>query len=618
MSLDENAPTPEKMGVGRGNYISTKELGDSTIEELQDPEGFWNILFPRGIPDGWQSSSNVVNILSSSIGPASNQAVFWAHMVLKTSARIANAVGTIENFADSPIGRFLSQAGDTRQAKYNAYWEFAQRQIEFNINRQTSRAGATSSNALYYAGLGPTLTENVLRPGLERSMERAGELIEREVTGDINYNAGNKSPRIDAVEEITSGTLNEAGSSVTRNLLSPSRWYPTSEDSERAENDQDNGTYTYKDRDGNWARIDRREYSENLRRRIIDHFENTLYNNDARIDKLTGKIDITTPELQKGDITVNSTDSSYREVGASYNIAEFYDDSNDAAPLAGDNNFDKFSPGGTKNLAGTAVDFLNWANFQLRWGNEFTHLFNVYIYDSVGYSEDPEGPNVDSLDFTSTGFGGEKFFSFAATGVEIGSHDITTDKAGILKTPLPTDASYPETITLRMKDYKRMPIYQYLYSWYLHWYNPHKRRWVPGKFGKYKNIKIEVQSIYGLYADESGNITHAQSDDPARQEAAEVNNRYKTFLTITALNCTPQSVPGLNLNYNEANPFEFDIVVEPADVFYDFDNPDSIGNNLKRHHDHLYERATEEAHRRPESIYSDAGGDDRSAQGSRQ
>ena len=224
-------------------------------------------------------------------------------------------------------------------------------------------------------------------------------------------------------------------------------------------------------------------------------------------------------------------------------------------------------------------DFMRWSSYRTRWGESYTHLFDVMIWDSPGYSTDEEKP----LDFTET----SNAFRFACIGATVGGHNLEFTRVGGLDLPLPTGGQIPDLIQLEFLDYTRQSIYNYMYAWYLNFYNPHKRRLVGGRAGKYKNIRINVYSLYGQYHDPSGRTAKPDSsqDSVTSNRASEINDRYDIISTISAFNCIPKGFPGTSYQYtNGSEPFKFTMDIMPSDVYYDFRNKQSYTHDRNRPH----------------------------------
>ena len=533
---------------------------------------------------GTAFGNSTVNIIGSALSASSVKGLQWAMRLLQGSALAANAAGAIENFPNTPIGRIFNQGG--RLGKWNQFWILVGERIEREIRFALPRSGATWNQGLGPRGMryGPMTART--------SFSDAGGEIESLINSYLNNTSQGThiaKPHGDTTTPAFGNdrtTLGEAGTSIenrTEHTLSSiygdGSGLENGEEAAAAEQQLQEYRDRYEER-SEFYDVD--EAGRNLSRNIN---ERTVKPED------TNRLGITTAAYTEDmDQTSQNISTSYRR-----NI-EIYDDFHEPV-REGDENISRWSSE-RKSLPGNAVDFMEWASYRLRWGEAYTHLFNVYIYDSLGY-----GPRADAsaneLDFKSDGDGYEKAFSFGVTGITVGGMSITNNRPGVLKTPLPQSADIPESLSLHLRDYARMPLYQYMYSWYLHWYNPHKRRWVPGREGKYKNIKIEVQHLYGDYTDADGSIRDAAGFDPASADGNATNFGYKTFLTITALNCIPQGIPELSFEYGSGgvSPFEFDMTLEPSDVYYDFNNPGFLAStNMQPHLASVYEHAHEQSH----------------------
>jgi len=529
--------------------------------------------------------NSAMNVIGSALSASSVKGLQWAMRMLQGSALAANAAGAIQNFPNTPIGRIFNQGG--RLGKWNQFWILVGERIEREIRFALPRSGAT-----WNQGLGPSSVSYQTLPGQTRqSFSDAGGEIEALINSYLNntsqgsHVAKPHGPTTSPAFGNDRTTLGEAGTSIENRTEHNLRSM------------YGNGEGMDDPSEGNQAQTDLESIRERYRERSEFYDVDTAGRNLSRnINERTVKLEDTN---QLGITTAADTgtqDQTSQNISTTYrrNI-EIYDDSHEPV-REGDENISRWS-GESKSLPGNAVDFMEWASYRLRWGEAYTHLFNVYIYDSIGYGP-RDGSGTSELDFKGDGDGYEKAFSFGVTGVTVGGMSITNNRPGVLKTPLPQSADIPETISLHLKDYARMPLYQYMYSWYLHWYNPHKRRWVPGREGKYKNIKIEVQHLYGDYTDEGGSVRDAAGFDPASADGNATNFGYKTFLTITALNCIPQGIPDLAFEYGSGiSPFEFDMTLEPSDVYYDFDNPGFLAStNMQPHLANVYEHAHEQSH----------------------
>lgn len=216
-----------------------------------------------------------------------------------------------------------------------------------------------------------------------------------------------------------------------------------------------------------------------------------------------------------------------------------------------------------KELSKPVQDFLKWASYRLRWGESYTHLFEVEIWDAPHTSD-----KTQHLDFTDD----PNAFKFACIGTTIGGHTLETERVEALDLPLPVSGSIPDTVSFTILDYTRKSIYNYAYAWYLNFYNPHKRRMVSGIAGKYKNIRIRVFSAYGNYHD-------------SNSSEAGINNTYDNVLIIMLYNCIPQGFPGTTYAYSAGNePFSFELNVTPSDITYDFNNEQSYTYETNKKH----------------------------------
>lgn len=587
----------------------SEDLADETTGGAGSSAG--NALGAAGVTAGTIGSAfgnQALGIIGSSIGASSVKGQQWATRILQGSAIAANAAGAVRNFPNTPIGRIFNQGGQV--GKWNQFWILVGERIEREIRFSLPRAGAT-----WNKGLGPRGMR--YGPQLGRTeFSDAGAEIESIVNSYLNNTSqGAHVPKPHG--QTTSPAFQQQGGSERDGLKE------TGKDLDAHWGAPPRSGHTIKAMYGDGSGLENtdevRDAEEFLRQKEEKYEEwDRLYNPGDAGQRLSGKFNENIVKVEDTDshgITAGG-DSTGRTSADLYHrkrTLDFYDDSRDASRAGetendGDENISRFSSPGQKTISGNARDFLEWAGYRLRWGEAYTHLFNVYIYDSLGYG--PLGDDDSTLDFTAENDGYEKAFSFGVTGVSLSNFSITNNRPGVLKTPLPQSADIPESLTLHLKDYARMPLYQYMYSWYLHWYNPHKRRWVPGKQGKYKNIKIEVQHLYGQYTDEDGNIRDAAGEDPANTgaDSSGINFGYKTFLTITALNCIPRGVPGLNLEYGASvSPFEFDMELEPSDVYFDFDNTNFyVDSMMKPHLEEVYHRANDQAHQQVGSMGTEA------------
>ena len=204
-------------------------------------------------------------------------------------------------------------------------------------------------------------------------------------------------------------------------------------------------------------------------------------------------------------------------------------------------------------LSDTAKEFLQYIEYKTKKGAAFNNIFDVTISDATGTTAMGNYTGEDP-DFNTD-------LKFACTQISVGGINLTVDRKACLSLPLPTAGAPVADIKLTIQDYNFRNMYQYFYNWVTNIFDPHKRRFVSGEKGKYKNIQIDVYTLGGVY--DSNSLYKTQY--------------YRTH-SITGINCLISDLPGQNFDYAEAKPSSFQVTLIPTDTFFDFTGDPTQGS----------------------------------------
>ncbi|MCA1807284.1 MAG: hypothetical protein LC687_05490 [Actinobacteria bacterium] len=523
--------------VGAEGYRGITKLVEKVDEESRQlPSYQATALQGRlSVPGVGLATSKIVEVVRALIGDRGER-MEQANWILQGSALVANAVNTPERLLNSPLGRALK--GQHHMAQRRMYWTRVGFQLGKNIEYNTKYNGITARTNLRFA---------------------AG--------------ARNRSGSPTGIPRLDIATISDEGNAIEELLNDESRWQNYAAqgepDNERSEEARRRYLAFKKRRDekmtkpGGDAAAGTKGEDSNLQELL---FKNEVpqqgHYDGQQVTHLNQQA------IEKGNI--ESNEAGNKTEAARLSMAE-----------------DSYG-----DISTQGEDFLKWASHRLRWGNGYTHLFEVTIEDAPQYRRLDSPPALRNnqvtkaqLDFSNA----SQAFKFACVGASVGGLDLTVERTGAGDLPLPTGASVAQDITLDILDYTRLSLYNYFYSWYLNFYNPHKRRWVSGKEGKYKNIFINVQAWYGDYwRDDNTGEDDSEGEGPPPPSdgtrASKYNNKYDTVLQIAAYNCIPVGFPGMKTSWEGSEPFQFQVNITPSDVYYNFRNPQNYTANSNRPH----------------------------------
>jgi len=602
LQADPMAALAEEAGLDENAIFEAMNVGQTIGRNLTNVEGIQRMLREREIADKDQSqalarlaqSRNVFQhvgaLAAQLIGPR-GEALQASHFILEGAAIAANAAALPDRLMNSPLGRALRGGG--REARYRAYWNIVGQHLSRNLESQMPHPSDPPplSPDPRLQGFGAQQ-----RPDI--SMEDAGAFIDQTII-DQTRDKTEAQAESDVTMEDASATISELirdirlypnrpeGATDPRRALSNTT--PMPPDAEMGDVSaaleevfRDMGKWQNYPEDAERTR-EQRERTKEIQRLRKDTSLNDVAGEDAHLQSQVINRVNTHSTASAGTNEADSVSLDYysQDLEANIDRGEGETEAARAARQSGEYG----------DLNDVGREFLEWASHRLRWGNSYTHLFEVQILDSVGYARENPPPPIGGgptntepeLDFSRS----RNTIRFACTGASIGGMELGMERTGGQDLPLPTSASVDQNITLNILDYTRMSLFNYFYAWWLNFYNPHKRRFVSGKEGKYKDIIITVQSWYGDYwpTDRGRGEDDSHMEGPPRQnDLTALNNRYSTVLTITAYNCILTSFPGMGLSWDNSEPFSFDVDLMPADVYYDFRNPQNYTARSARPH----------------------------------
>ncbi len=584
----------------------TKLIEDIQEESHSAPSYQATALQGRlSVPGVGLATSQIVRVVRALIGER-GQRLEQANWILQGSALIANAVNTPERLLNSPLGRALK--GKHHMAARRLYWMRVGFQLGSNIEQlhrvkgverdvaglglTEERFGSPLSRDRHVAGASRRSRIGAItgRPLLDAAtLDDEGKIVLQKISDaelkpdrPPQVRSDPANPITKSAQASTTSSLRVAGKNILKNLQDFERWQVYADDSVDRDETGREGQNTSRT---SAAAEKMRKFREERQKKLTEpgeeesNIQRVIFNHEVRQDGHYPGQHIT--YLDQKAIEPRTVES----------------DSEAARHAREKDNYGKVAPQGE--------EFLRWASHRLRWGNGYTHLFNVTIVDAPNYERADAPPPLRSgtskreLDFSNAG----QAFTFACVGATLGDMSLAIERTGAGDLPLPNAATVPQTLTLNILDYTRLSLYNYFYAWYLNFYNPHKRRWVSGKAGKYKNIFIDVQAWYGDYwrDDNTGEDDHEGERPPNRGE--QYNNRYDTVLQVAAYNCIINNFPGIGVSYENSGPFSFDISVTPSDVYYDFRNPQNYTDASNRPHiAEVYDKQIAQGRMPPEDV----------------